>query len=68
VVHPCIRQAIYPCKHIARGARKLIRAGAGACLTHTGEQVLARYTRMRLAATKAVAADLAALRRYLPVR
>lgn len=42
--------------------------GGGARLTRTGEDVLARYTRMREAATEAVAADLSALRRHLPAR
>jgi molybdate transport system regulatory protein len=40
--------------------------GGGARLTRTGEDVLARYTRMRAAASDAVAADIAALRRHLP--
>lgn len=42
--------------------------GGGARLTRTGDIVLARYARMREAATMAVAIDLAALRRYLPPR
>ena len=42
--------------------------GGGAHLTRTGDIVLARYTRMREAATTAVAADLAVLRRLLPAR
>lgn len=37
--------------------------GGGARLTRTGEDVLSRYSRMREAAAKAVATDLAALRR-----
>lgn len=40
--------------------------GGGARLTRAGADVLARYARMREAAEKAVAADLAALRRHLP--
>lgn len=40
--------------------------GGGARLTRTGEDVLARYTRLREAAEKAVATDVAALRRHLP--
>jgi molybdate transport system regulatory protein len=38
--------------------------GGGARLTRTGTDVLARYLRMRDAATLAVAADLTALRRH----
>lgn len=40
--------------------------GGGARLTRTGEDVLARYTRLRAAAQRAVATDLTALRRHLP--
>lgn len=40
--------------------------GGGARLTRTGEVVLDRYARLREAAEKAVAADLAALRRCVP--
>lgn len=40
--------------------------GGGARLTRVGEDVLARYVRMREAAAKAVASDLTALRRHLP--
>lgn len=39
--------------------------GGGARLTRIGEDVLARYTRLREAAAKAAATDLAALRRHL---
>lgn len=39
--------------------------GGGARLTRIGEDVLARYTRLYEAASKAAATDLAALRRYL---
>jgi molybdate transport system regulatory protein len=39
--------------------------GGGARLTRTGEDVLARYSRMHEAATAAVARDVAALRRHV---
>lgn len=42
--------------------------GGGAHLTRTGEDVLAAYARMRADATKAVAADLSTLCRYLPAK
>jgi molybdate transport system regulatory protein len=42
--------------------------GGGARLTRTGDDVLARYTRMRDAATAAVASEITALRRYLPAK
>lgn len=42
--------------------------GGGARLTRTGENVLAAYARMRASAVAAVAADLSALRRYLPAK
>lgn len=39
--------------------------GGGAQLTRLGEAVLERYLRMRIAATAAIAADVAALRRLV---
>ena len=42
--------------------------GGGARLTRTGGKVLECYTRMQAAAVAAVAADLATLRRQLPLQ
>ncbi len=48
----------------AKGGKR----GGGATLTALGEEVLARYRRMERATAKAVAGDLAALRRVLARR
>ncbi|HXG78187.1 MAG TPA: LysR family transcriptional regulator [Methyloceanibacter sp.] len=41
------------------------KSGGGAALTPLGQQVLARYRRMQKATGRAIAADLAALRRVM---
>lgn len=41
------------------------KGGGGAQLTPLGEEVLARYRRIEAACAKAIAADVAALRKYL---